>query len=158
MLQVTVAFPGARCIQDAVDKGVRGNVVPRPAPLYLLFRSGHLRGTRFPSSDLRLFSPMKGTRFPSSEESLTPLRSSDDDSDICFLGCEAACILCDEIFQIYKNFTKLRILQATDVFPGARCIQDAVDKGVRGNVVPRPAPLSFLCPERASQGNPVPLI
>ena len=49
------------------------------------------------------------------------------------------------------------MLQATDAFPGARCIQDAVDKGVRGNVVPRPAPLSFLWSERASQGNPVPL-
>ena len=49
------------------------------------------------------------------------------------------------------------MLQATDAFPGARCIQDAVDKGVRGNVVPRPAPLSFLWPERASQGNPLPL-
>ena len=68
----------------------------------------------------------------------------DDDSDICFLGCEATCILCDELFQIYKNFTKLRMLQVTVAFPGARCIQDAVDKGVRGNVVPRPAPLSFL--------------
>ena len=85
------------------------------------------------------------------------LRSSDDDSDICFQGRETAYILCDEFFQIYKNFTKLRMLQATDAFPRARCIQDAVDKGVRGNVVPRPAPLSFLWPERASQGNPVPL-
>ena len=65
MLQATDVFPRARCIQDAVDKGVRGNVVPRPAPLSLLFRSGHLRGTRFPSSDLRLFSPMEGTQFPS---------------------------------------------------------------------------------------------
>ena len=49
------------------------------------------------------------------------------------------------------------MLQATDAFPRARCIQDAVDKGVRGNVVPRPAPLPLLFPERASQGNPVPL-
>ena len=49
------------------------------------------------------------------------------------------------------------MLQATDAFPRARCIQDAVDKGVRGNVVPRPAPLPLLFPERASQGNLVPL-
>ncbi len=42
------------------------------------------------------------------------------------------------------------------LFPGARCIQDAVDKG-SGNVVPRPAPLPLALPERASQGNPVPL-
>ena len=77
------------------------------------------------------------------------LRSSDDDSDICFQGREAAYILCDEFFQIYKNFTKLRMLQDTDAFPRARCIQDAVDKGVRGNVVPRPVPLRFPCSSRS---------
>ena len=85
------------------------------------------------------------------------LRSSDDDSDICFQGREAAYILCDEFFQIYKNFTKLRMLQATDAFPRARCIQDAVDKGVRGNVVPRPVPsrsASLALPGAGISGEP----
>ena len=46
------------------------------------------------------------------------------------------------------------MLQDTDAFSGVRCIQDAVDKGVRGNVVPRPALDELVPPEAVPSGEP----
>ena len=75
-----------------------------------------------------------------------------------FQGREATCILCDELFQIYKNFTKLRMLQATNAFPGGALHPRRGRQRGSGERRPPSRSASLALPERASQGNPVPLI
>ena len=67
-----------------------------------------------------------------------------------FKGAKQPAFINDELFQIYKNFTKLRMLQATDAFRDALHPRRGRQRG-SGNVVPVPSAFLAL-PELGISG------